>query len=226
MPHYFNITGPCRPEMHYMLPPADRLIGANLERYISEKLYWVLHAPHQTGKTTFLINWMNEINQTGRYAACYVTVERCQGIAEAEKAIPAICESIREGAAKCNVPVPPMPTTSCASALSDMLTQWAALCDPKPLVVLFDEVDVLEGPAMVSFLRQLRGGFADRSVGKFPISIALVGMRDLRDYLVHSKDGIPVNPGSPFNIKEDSVTLGNFTRDRQPITPKPFPTYS
>ena len=65
---------------------------------------------------------------------------------------------------------------------------------------------------MISFLRQLRGGFASRSVGKFPVSIALVGMRDLRDYLVHSKDGIPINPGSPFNIKEDSITIGNFGR--------------
>jgi len=212
MPRYFNITGPCRPEMHYMLPPADRLIGASLERYLQEKLYWVLHAPRQTGKTTFLINWMHELNRSGQYVACYVTVERCQGIADVEKSIPAICESIRESAEKANTPIPPMPTTSCASALSDILTHWAALCAPKPLVVLFDEVDVLEGPAMVSFLRQLRGGFASRGIGTFPISIALVGMRDLRDYLVHSKDGIPVNPGSPFNIKHSSVSLSNFTQ--------------
>jgi len=98
------------------------------------------------------------------------------------------------------------------SMLSSIIKNWADLCAPRRLVVLFDEVDVLEGPAMISFLRQLRGGFASRGVGTFPVSIALVGMRDLRDYLVHSKDGIPVNPGSPFNIKEDSITLGNFSR--------------
>jgi hypothetical protein len=80
-------------------------------------------------------------------------------------------------------------------------------------VVLFDEVDTLEGPAMISFLRQLRGGFASRGIGKFPVSVALVGMRDLRDYLAHSKDGAPANPGSPFNIKQDSATLSNFSRE-------------
>lgn len=48
---------------------------------------------------------------------------------------------------------------------------------------------------------------------KVPVSVALVGMRDLRDYIAQSKDGVPVNPGSPFNIKEDSVTLTNFDRD-------------
>ena len=47
MARYFNTTGPCMPHMHYMLPPADRLIGASLDRYIRDQLYWVLHAPRQ-----------------------------------------------------------------------------------------------------------------------------------------------------------------------------------
>ena len=70
------------------------------------------------------------------------------------------------------------------------------LVAPKPLVVLFDEVDVLRDQAMVSFLRQLRGGFPSRSVGTFPVSVALVGMRHLRDYLIRSKDGVEANPRS------------------------------
>lgn len=74
--------------MHYMLPPEERLVGAQLDRYIADQLYWVLHAPRQTGKTTFLINWMHEINAGGQMAACYVTVEACQGVSEAERAIP------------------------------------------------------------------------------------------------------------------------------------------
>jgi hypothetical protein len=213
MPRQFNTTGPCRPEMHYMLPPADRLIGASLDRYLNEQLYWVLHAPRQTGKTTFLMNWMHELNRGGKYAACYVTVECCQGVPAGERAIPAILHTIAHWAEFAGIPVPPIPDSPCESALNDQMTTWAALCAPKPLIVLFDEVDVLEGTAMISFLRQLRGGFAGRGVGKFPISIALVGMRDLRDYLAHSKDGIPVNSGSPFNIKEDSITIGNFSRD-------------
>ena len=97
--------------------------------------------------------------------------------------------------------------------LNDTLHQWAALVAPKPLVVLFDEVDVLQDQAMVSFLRQLRSGFSKRAIGVFPISIALVGMRDLRDYLVRSKDGVELRPGSPFNINQDSVTLSSFSAE-------------
>jgi hypothetical protein len=40
----------------------------------------------------------------------------------------------------------------------------------------------------------------------------LVGMRDLRDYIVKAKGGIPVNPGSPFNIKFDSATIASFSK--------------
>ncbi|MDR1277926.1 MAG: ATP-binding protein, partial [Treponema sp.] len=84
---------------------------------------------------------------------------------------------------------------------------------PKPLIVLFDETDVLEGEALISFLRQIRDGFAQRGVGTFPVSIALVGMRDLKDYRTAAKGGAAPNPGSPFNIKEDSASLANFSRD-------------
>ncbi len=212
MPKYFNTTGPCMPHLHYMLPPADRLIGASLDRYIRDQLYWVLHAPRQTGKTTFLQSWMREINAGDEAVACYVSLERCQGLPEIEKTMPAIVEAIGEYADNLGIPAPQKPACSPESMLSAVLIAWAKLVAPKPLVILFDEVDVLEGPAMVSFLRQLRGGFANRGVGKFPVSIALVGMRDLRDYLVGSKDGIPVNPGSPFNIKEDSISIGNFSK--------------
>jgi hypothetical protein len=66
---------------------------------------------------------------------------------------------------------------------------------------------------LISFLRQLRNGFALRDIGKFPVSIALVGLRDLKDYITAAKGGLPVNPGSPFNIKIDSATIGNFSRD-------------
>lgn len=98
MVRFFNTTGPCDPARHYMLPPAARLVGAQLDRYIGNQLYWVLHAPRQTGKTTFLWSWMKEINAGDEAVACYVTVERAQGIPEPERAMPAICESIRESA--------------------------------------------------------------------------------------------------------------------------------
>ena len=211
---FFNTTGPCHPDDHYMLPPEDRLVGAQLHRYIKDKLYWVLHAPRQTGKTTFLQSWMRKINAGDEAVACYVSVESCQGVPEIENAIPAICGAIREFAASFGLPVPPMPENLLPHImLSNILGNWAKMTAPKPLVVLFDETDVLQDAALINFLRQLREGFSRRGTGIFPVSVALVGMRDLKDYITASKGGIAPNPGSPFNIKADSAQLSNFSRD-------------
>jgi len=212
---FFNTTGPCNPERHYMLPPAERLVRAQLSRYIEMELFWVLHAPRQTGKTTFLMNWMRVLNASEAVIACYASVEICQGMSEVAQAMPPMCEIIRDFAATMLPPeaVPEIPVTDPGSRLQMMLRGWAVKVAPMPLVVLFDEVDTLKDQTMVSFLRQLRSGFADRGVGRFPVSVALVGMRDLRDYLIKSKDGVSVNPGSPFNIKQDSVSLTNFSRE-------------
>ncbi|MDR1565684.1 MAG: hypothetical protein LBS48_00170 [Treponema sp.] len=37
-------------------------------------------------------------------------------------------------------------------------------------------------------------------------------MWDLKDYITAAKGGVLVNPGSLFNVKEDSASLSNFSR--------------
>ena len=132
MSRFFNTTGPCNPDKHYILPPEDRLVRAQLDRYIDSELYWVLHAPRQTGKTTFLQSWMRKINAEGKAVACYVSVERCQQFPEAENAIPAICEAVISYAKAFLNPsfIPPMPEVSFGSMLSKLLEDWAALTAP------------------------------------------------------------------------------------------------
>ena len=210
---FFNTTGPCDPLDHYMLPPADRLVGAQLHRYIRDSLYWVLHAPRQTGKTTFLKNWAREINSGTEAVACYVSVESCQGITGRAEAMINIHKAACASAKKSELPVPELPLDNAEFLLHGTMQKWAELVAPKPLVVLFDEADVLEGEVLIYFLRQLRDGFAGRGIGKFPVSMALVGMRDLKDYITAAKGGVAPNPGSPFNIKTDSVFLSNFDKD-------------
>ena len=209
---FFNTTGPCNPLEHYMLPPADRLVGAQLHRYVRDSLYWVLHAPRQTGKTTFLQSWAREINADAEAVACYFSVEACQGITDSASAMITINKSICASSKNQGIPIPELPFDRTEFLLYRTMQKWAELVSPKPLVVLIDEADVLEGEALISFLRQLRNGFAERGVGKFPVSIALVGMRDLKDYITAAKGGVAPNPGSPFNVKADSATISNFTK--------------
>ncbi|GHT62297.1 hypothetical protein FACS1894109_21130 [Spirochaetia bacterium] len=117
-----------------MLPPEERLVGAQLARYIGDKLYWVLHSPRQTGKTTFLQSWMREINAPRNGAdgsepiACYVSLESCQGITDPERAMHNIYRSICDFATLFEIPVPQVEETDIESLRA--VPQGAACSDP------------------------------------------------------------------------------------------------
>ncbi|MFM7202714.1 MAG: ATP-binding protein, partial [Myxococcota bacterium] len=91
------------------------------------------------------------------------------------------------------------------------LKQWAEAC-PRPLVLFIDEIDALENTALLTVLRQLRSGYPSRPAS-FPYSVALIGMRDVRDYKVASGGSERLHTASPFNVKADSITLRNFNQE-------------
>jgi hypothetical protein len=79
--------------------------------------------------------------------------------------------------------------------------------------VFFDEADCLSGQTLVTFLRQLRDGYVNRVRSPFPSSVALVGMRDIRDYTAQIRpDRETLGSASPFNIVTEGLTLRDFTR--------------
>ena len=80
-------------------------------------------------------------------------------------------------------------------------------------MVLFDEADSLIGATMIAFLQQLRNGYLGRYEIPFVHSLALVGMRNIRDYKDDYRDpSQTLGTASPFNIASDSMTLKNFTK--------------
>ena len=86
---------------------------------------------------------------------------------------------------------------------------WCATLS-KPLVLLVDEIDALIGDTLISVLRQIRSGY-DKRPDHFPQSVILCGVRDIRDYRIHSdKEKTIITGGSAFNIKAESLRLGNF----------------
>ena len=58
-------------------------------------------------------------------------------------------------------------------------------------------------------LRQLRDGYPNRPKN-FPLSVGLIGLRDVRDYKVVSGGSERLNTASSFNIKVRSFTLRDF----------------
>lgn len=210
---YFNTAGPCKPDIHYMLPVSSRLPEAR--RLIDQQAYFVIHAPRQVGKTTTMMELARELTAEGRYTALLVSME----VGAAFNNDPGAAELAILGTWRGNAEVwlpkelqpPPWPSAEPGQRIFTALKTWA-LASPRPLVLFVDEIDALENDALISALRQLRSGYPNRPHG-FPWSLALIGMRDVRDYKVASGGGERLHTASPFNIKLESLTLQDFTAE-------------
>jgi hypothetical protein len=94
---FFNTAGPCVPERHYMLPAEPRLPEAR--PLVERGMYFVVHAPRQTGKTTTLRALAHQLTAEGTYAALHFSCETGEpagddfGLAEA-----LVLQSIRRSA--------------------------------------------------------------------------------------------------------------------------------
>ena len=217
---FFNTAGPVRPEDHYRVPPLARLDLEEILRLIRQKMYSVLHAPRQTGKTTALLALRDELNDGGGYRCAYVNVEAAQAAREdVEQAMRAMLSelaswvrsTLQDGLLDEIWPAV-LATSGPHGALRETLSRWSE-ADPRPAVLLVDEIDALVGDTLLSVLRQLRAGYVRRP-GGFPQSIVLCGVRDVRDYRIRSSsEQAIVAGGSAFNVKAESLRLGDFTHD-------------
>lgn len=216
MEKYFNVAGPCNSHEHYMLPALERCRG--VLKLIEQKQYFVIHAARQTGKTTLLLDLSDTLNNRGDYYALYCSLETVQGIDEVEKGIPAVVRTLyrnikRNPLLKQFKFQPDLNYDDFNNCLLEMLCDLCELLD-KPLVLLFDEVDCLADSTLIGFLRQLREGFINRTMIGFVHSLALVGMRDIRDYKANIRDDRDtMGSTSPFNIVTESLTLQSFSRE-------------
>ena len=220
----FNTAGPSVLDRHFMIDPLQRIDLESMEDLIEDQRYFVLHAPRQTGKTTCLLALMKHLNQQGRYRALYVNIEAAQAArGDVEEGVAAIC-NVMSNAAKLYLQDNSLaqwlyegegqsaPSTSRFSAL---LTRWSQHDPqqpdaPRPTVLMLDEVDALVGDTLISLLRQIRAGYAQRPEA-FPQTVILCGVRDVRDYRIHTAHQEIITGGRAFNIKAKSLRLGNFS---------------
>jgi hypothetical protein len=211
MEKWFNTAGPCQSDIHYMLPSTVRL--PEIVTLIAQRNYFVIHAPRQVGKTTAMMTLAQELTASGQYTAVMLSLEVGAAFSDdlgaAELAILGEWKrSLRYRLPKDLQPIEWLDADA-GARIGTNLSNWAEQSS-RPLVVFLDEIDALSNETLISVLRQIRSGFPNRPQG-FPQSVALVGMRDVRDYKYASGGSDRLNTSSPFNIKVRSFTLSNFT---------------
>ncbi len=214
---FFNTEGEVIPEDHYCIPPLNRVDLEEIVTLIERKKYFILHAPRQTGKTSVLAALADYLNASGRFRCVYVNVEPAQTARQdvgagirtilARFAVAALRSTGEDLVRKTWRSI--LAEDGPHSALMSVLSEWAA-SGAKPLILFVDEIDALIGDTLISVLRQLRAGYRDRPRW-FPQSVVLCGVRDIRDYRIFSEsEGFHITGGSAFNIKAESLRLGDF----------------
>ena len=217
---FFNTAGPIDAEMHYHVPPLARLDVEDLLLLIRQRKYFVLHAPRQTGKTSALLALRDQLNASGEFRCVYVNVEVGQSAREDVAAAMLAILGQMASEAEYALDDPTLGKKSLDifhafgphQALRGTLARWAE-SDAKPVVLMIDEIDALIGDALLAVLRQLRAGYPDRP-RRFPQSVILCGVRDVRDYRIRSSaENAIIAGGSAFNIRAESLRLGDFSCD-------------
>ena len=216
---HFNTAGPVNQDNMYKIDPLNRWSLEEILDLVQQGKYFILHAPRQTGKTSCLLALRDYLNKEGKYFAAYINVEIAQFSGnDAEQGIRAIIEEIADRMFHLTS------NRDMYNIISEMATQKGAgkglnsvlsyICKEiqKPVVFLIDEIDSLIGFTLISVLRQLRGGY-DMRPKDFPASVILCGVRDIKDYRIQVPGNEIITGGSCFNIKTESLRLGNFSKN-------------
>ncbi len=161
-----------------------------------------------------MLELQKHLNNSNEYNSIYINVETGQaarnnikegmGAILTELSSRVNNEKVKKGINEINK------TINSTIALNTSL-EYICEISEKPVVLFIDEIDALIGDTLISVLRQLRAGY-DKRPAKFPVSIILCGVRDIKDYRIHRSDDDIITGGSAFNIKAESLKLGNFTR--------------
>ena len=164
MARYFNVAGPCNREKHYMIDASSRLKG--VEELIDMEQYFVIHAARQSGKTTYLKDLTQRLNDGGKYHAIYCSLESLQPFEDAREGVPEIVKLLKKTIMFSNIPnkheFAENADYTYISGVINMSFSLFCMKIDKPLVMLFDEADCLSEDTLISFMRQLREGYNSR----------------------------------------------------------------
>ena len=200
-----------------MIPAARR--AEALLRLLEEGRWFSLVSGRQTGKTTVVQSLGDELTERGERLVLWVDLETARGRPDPAVALRSVLEAITNSLEQAErVELAPSPTAVAAWLAhpdTALLHYLRAVCaaSERPVVLLFDEADVLCGASVVTFLTQLRAAYLARHKQKAPWCVVLIGTRAVRDYVVdEERRDVPwLGSASPFNVTVENVSLAAFT---------------
>ncbi len=151
VPKFFNTAGPIQSDIHYNVNPLQRIRLDELEQLITQRKYFILHAPRQTGKTSCLLALRDYLNEQGNYIAVYANVEAGQAARnDVREVILSTMATIADRASMVlgndiaqNIYDALTHKEGQVNSLLTLFLRKLSEALPKPLVLFSDEIDAL-----------------------------------------------------------------------------------
>ena len=205
MNRYFNITGCCNPQEHYMVNLDSRL--AQIKKMVDRGQYFSINKGRQYGKTTILKALREYLKNDYVVISMDFQFVSTSEFATENSFVKAFARLLwsryhREMPNEIEEQIKQMKLSLdyIEADLFVTLSEWCEM-SAKPIVLMIDEVDsASNNQVFLDFLAQLRGYYLERT--EFPTfqSVILAGVHDIRNLRQKIRPDAEHKHNSPWNI--------------------------
>ncbi len=216
----FNVSGDCKPNLHYMVNIDERLF--KIKTMVDRGDYFTINRARQYGKTTtlkalsrYLANEYDILDMDFQKLS-YKDFENESSFVKAIAR-----ESFKKNGRRINMPVQIKEkllgfskNTLNESTLSDLFECFAEWCaaSEKPIVLIIDEIDsATNNQVFIDFLAQLRGAYLERDEVPAFQSVILAGVYDIKNLKSKFVKETENRSNSPWNIAADFLIDMSFS---------------
>ena len=222
---FFNISGDCKPSLHYMVDITGRL--EKIKNMVDNGQYFTINRARQYGKTTTLRS-LSRYLQNDYHAVLIDFQIFGSGEFEHEQifAVSFARSFLRVFKRACSFPTPKlqeafihldqtMKEERSNFRLQRLFEELSDICaaSDKPVVLMIDEIDsASNNQVFLDFLAQLRAYYIDRDIQPTFQSVILAGVYDIKNlrHRIRPEDGHKTN--SPWNIAADFRIAMSFSK--------------
>ena len=205
MERYFNITGCCNPQEHYMVNLDSRL--AQIKDMVDKGQYFCINRGRQYGKTTLLDALQSYLRNDYTVISMDFQAQMSVATFESEETfskafIDAFVETAMFSDETALMEIAKRELTSVTN-LVELFRKLSVVCklNDKKIVLMIDEVDsASNNQVFLDFLSQLRGYYLIRNKRPTFQSVILAGVHDIRNLRQKIRPDAEHKHNSPWNI--------------------------
>lgn len=223
MNRYFNISGTCFPDKHYMVDLSGRL--SEIRKLVERGDYFTVNRARQYGKTTLLHALALYLRQD--YAVISISFQRMSSARFRDEHVfaAAFAETFLRAVHNRKKQIQGLNAAAVGRLehaagrgmdLTELFTCLSELCATadRPLILMIDEVDsASNNQVFLDFLAQLRDAYLDREETPTFQSVILAGVYDIRNLKQKIRPHEEHRYNSPWNIAARFTLDMSFSAD-------------